>query len=245
LIKGKKYRATLTTFTDTLRTSKNFRDRQVYLYIAMFTYMADKDIFKKHFAKNIATDLENEKCKCVKIVLAKLCNEVKEGYSKSIDKIRTKLVTEKDETIVQYLTSKPEGRDVEFKRRYLAENYGDSKKQDEVMTEEEWLQKEKKEIEEIEKTVTIRFANYSTLMRAQTLTQGLSAHLSMFLASLSNPKVGGDQTLLTKQLLEKAGIKSDVAKPSDLGEANKRSLSPMAVMASNEAPNANSSEWQI
>lgn len=27
LIKGKKYRTLLTTFTDTLRTSKNFRDR--------------------------------------------------------------------------------------------------------------------------------------------------------------------------------------------------------------------------
>jgi hypothetical protein len=43
------------------------------------------------------------------------------------------------------------------------------------MTEEEWLEKERKEIAEVEKTVTIRFANYSTLMRAQTLTQGLSA----------------------------------------------------------------------
>jgi hypothetical protein len=42
------------------------------------------------------------------------------------------------------------------------------------MSEEEWLLKEKKEIEEVEKTVTIRFANYTTLMRAQTLTQGLS-----------------------------------------------------------------------
>ena len=38
------------------------------------------------------------------------------------------------------------------------------------MTEEEWLEKERKEIQEVEKTVTIRFANYSTLMRAQTLT---------------------------------------------------------------------------
>lgn len=38
------------------------------------------------------------------------------------------------------------------------------------MTEEEWLEKEKKEISEVEKTVTIRFANYSTLMRAQSLT---------------------------------------------------------------------------
>lgn len=48
-------------------------------------------------------------------------------------------------------------------------NYGDEegKQQEEgTITEEEWLLKERKEIEEVEKTVTIRFANYSTLMRA-------------------------------------------------------------------------------
>ena len=64
-------------------------------------------------------------------------------------------------------------------RRYLALNYGEdaaeAKDGEKEMTEEEWLEKEKKEIEEVEKTVTIRFANYTTLMRAQTLTAGLSA----------------------------------------------------------------------
>lgn len=56
-------------------------------------------------------------------------------------------------------------------------NYGDSNKEEDekTMTEEEWLAKERKEIEEVEKTVNIRFANYTTLMRAQSLTQGLSA----------------------------------------------------------------------
>lgn len=60
----------------------------------------------------------------------------------------------------------------EFRRRYLADGYGSSEadKNEKAMTEEEWLNKEKKEIEEVEKTVTIRFANYSTLMRAQALT---------------------------------------------------------------------------
>lgn len=65
------------------------------------------------------------------------------------------------------------GKKHEKDRRYLALNYGDDNKNDETdkeMTEEEWLEKEKKEIEEVEKTVSIRFANYSTLMRAQTLT---------------------------------------------------------------------------
>ena len=57
-------------------------------------------------------------------------------------------------------------------RRYLSVGYGssDADKDNATMTEEEWLAKEKKEIEEVEKTVTIRFANYSTLMRAQALT---------------------------------------------------------------------------
>lgn len=58
----------------------------------MSTYKSDNDIFKKHFAKNIAADLENETCKCVKIVLAKLCDLVKKDYSKSLEKIRTKLL---------------------------------------------------------------------------------------------------------------------------------------------------------
>ena len=88
LIKGKKYRAILTEYTDKLRVSKFFRDRQVYLCIAKSTYQSDNEIFKKHFAKNIATDMENEKCATVLIAMAKLCNEVKDGYSKSLDKIR-------------------------------------------------------------------------------------------------------------------------------------------------------------
>lgn len=68
--------------------------------IAASAYQADNEIFKKHFAKNIAADLENEPCKCVKIVLAKLCNEVPDGYSKSLDKVRVKLLTENDPHII-------------------------------------------------------------------------------------------------------------------------------------------------
>ena len=47
-------------------------------------------------------------------------------------------------------------------------NYGSEKSENENynLTEEEWLAKEQKEIEEVEKTVSIRFANYTTLMRA-------------------------------------------------------------------------------
>lgn len=110
LIKGKKYRNLLTTFTDDLRTSKNFRDRQIYINIALSTYEADKEIFKKHFAKNIASDLENEKCFCVKITLARLCNSVTEGYSKSLDKVRLKLIEENDANIVQHIPTNEKGK---------------------------------------------------------------------------------------------------------------------------------------
>lgn len=65
--------------------------------------------------------------------------------------------------------SNDKAKDYLQQRRYLPVGYGDEKsnKEDEKqMTEEEWLEKEKKEIEEVEKTVNIRFANYTTLMRA-------------------------------------------------------------------------------
>lgn len=99
--------------------------------------------------------------------------------------------------------------------RYLALNYGSDKNENEnyQLTEEEWLIKEQKEIEEVEKTVSIRFANYTTMMRAHSLTAGLNAQLAMFLRSLG--REGGidqidkkeDQTELTKKLLLNAGIK--------------------------------------
>jgi hypothetical protein len=100
LIKGKKYRGILTDFCDKMRCSTSFRDRQVYVCIALSTFTSDKEIFKKHFAKNIATDMEFEKCSTVKIMLAKLCNIVKDGFSKSLDKVRIKLIKDKDPQIL-------------------------------------------------------------------------------------------------------------------------------------------------
>lgn len=134
----------------------------------MSAYETDNEVFKKHFAKNIGNDMEGERCKCVQIVLAKLCNVVAKDYSKSLEKIRIKLVADADETVLQHMPSTDQGKTSETKRRYLAHNYGseEESKLDQAMTEEEWLAKEKKEIQEVEKTVTIRFANYSTLMRA-------------------------------------------------------------------------------
>ena len=102
-------------------------------------------------------------------MIAKLCNQVPDGYSKSLDKVRQKLVADNDATVCQYMPVNEACKKHEKDRRYLALNYGDDNKNEEndkEMTEEEWLAKEKKEIEEVEKTVSIRFANYSTLMRA-------------------------------------------------------------------------------
>lgn len=150
LIKGKKYRAMLTNFTDELRLSKHFRDRQIYIQIAESTYLSDNEIFKKHFAKNLAQDLEQESCRCVQISLARLCNSVKEGYSKSLDKIRQKLLADDEPTVIQYMPqSSQKASQSEHDSRYLALNYGDEKNgvdNEKQMTEEEWLEKERKEI---------------------------------------------------------------------------------------------------
>ena len=75
------------------------------------------------------------------------------------------------------------------------------------MTEEEWLAKERKEIEEVEKTVNIRFANYTTLMRAQSLTQGLSAQLALFLTNMG----GNSATRAAGPVSGKIGPKADAA----------------------------------
>ena len=44
LIKQKKYRKDLTDYIDSLRTSKNFRDRQMYITIAGAAFELDPDL---------------------------------------------------------------------------------------------------------------------------------------------------------------------------------------------------------
>jgi hypothetical protein len=68
--------------------------------MAVSTFESDPDIFKKHFAKNILADLLEEKCITVKLQLARLCDKVEVGYSKSLDKVRDKLAEENDSTII-------------------------------------------------------------------------------------------------------------------------------------------------
>lgn len=57
----------------------------------------------------------------------------------------------------------------------------EGKELDEEAKLEEILRKERKEISEYERSVSISFANYSTLHRAHQLTQGLSSQLMALL----------------------------------------------------------------
>jgi hypothetical protein len=59
----------------------------MYLTTAKACFKADREIFKKHFAKNMGNDMLEEKVCLVKIMLAKLVAKVPRGYSKSTDKI--------------------------------------------------------------------------------------------------------------------------------------------------------------
>ena len=59
----------------------------MYVIIAKACFKADKEIFKKHFAKNMGNDMLEEKVCIVKIMMAKLVAKVPRGYSKSIEKI--------------------------------------------------------------------------------------------------------------------------------------------------------------
>ena len=95
--------------------------------------------------------------------------------------------------------------------------------------------------------MTIRFANYSTLMRAQTLTAGLSAQLAVFLSSMGvsnssasqspagallqkaaaakHSKAGAD---LNQKLLDKAAASDKDLQ--DQKNAKLRSLSPLGIL---------------
>jgi hypothetical protein len=100
LIKNKKYRKDLTDFTDLLRTSTNFRDRQMYITVAEATFEADCEVYKKHFAKAIGGEMKDEKLTVVQILLAKLCAKVPKGYSKSTDAIAETLTNEGNPEVV-------------------------------------------------------------------------------------------------------------------------------------------------
>lgn len=78
--------------------------------------MQDQEIFKKHFAKAIGSEMLEEKVKVVQIMLAKMCKLVIAGYSKSIDKVRTQYLAEATPDVLQFLDDS-----FERKTRYLIE----------------------------------------------------------------------------------------------------------------------------
>jgi hypothetical protein len=108
LIKNKGHRKKMTDFIDELRTSKTFRDRQMYVIIANATFKADSDIFKKHFAKAMGNEMINEKVAVVRILMAKLIGKVPRGFSKSADKLFEALVKQcKNGELGQFLIQAP------------------------------------------------------------------------------------------------------------------------------------------
>lgn len=84
----------------------------------MAAFEQEQEIFKKHFAKAIGSDMLEEKVKVVQIQLAQLCLIVPEAYSKSIDKIRSHLrekVSLTASDVTQYMTKEDYQRHSELK----------------------------------------------------------------------------------------------------------------------------------
>lgn len=103
LIKLKKHREHFTDFVNSLRMSKYFRDRQMYITIAKNAFKAENEVFKKHFAKSIGADMLDEKVKVVQISIAKMVFKIPQGYSRSVDKVREHLQATTTSDVKQFL----------------------------------------------------------------------------------------------------------------------------------------------
>lgn len=76
----------------------------MYLVIAKSSYQAENEVFKKHFAKSIATDMADEKVKVVQIAMTKLVAIIPNGQIRSADKLRELAQTGYGADVNQYLT---------------------------------------------------------------------------------------------------------------------------------------------
>ena len=187
LIKAKKYRDGLTDFVNSLRVNKTFRQRLMYLSVAKATFKKDNEIFKKHFAKAIGTDMSDEKVKIVQIKLVKLCLTIPVGYSRSVDKVRETLQKNGSADVTQFF-----GKDKNPKKYIdpcklklkLKTEEEEESKEPSAQAQEEEKDEELQQIRQHEKNVNIRFGNYSMLMRAQQL--GISSKLLSLLSGLGN-----------------------------------------------------------
>lgn len=196
LIRQKKYRKDLTDYVDQLRQSNNFRDRQMYITIALAAYEVDEEIYKKHFAKAIGNEMCDEGVTVVKMQIAKLAEKVPTGYSKSTDKIADHLKAQNNSEVNQFFSQdnvdldkrrfldpntimtrmKAEEEDEEEEKAALeqskqsttdAKNEENKAENTDMAIGLEGEEQERKEIAQVEKTVSIRLCNYSMLVRAQ------------------------------------------------------------------------------
>ena len=193
LIRQKKYRKDLTDYVDLLRQSTNFRDRQMYLTIAMSAFEVDEEIYKKHFAKAIGNEMLEERVTVVKMLIAKLAEKVPKGYSKSTDKIAEHLKAQNNTEVNQFFSQdnvdigkrryldpatittkmKAELEDEEEEKTALEEsksstiNANNEENKADMALGQEGEEQERKDIAQVEKTVSIRLCNYSMLVRAQ------------------------------------------------------------------------------
>ena len=191
LIKNKKYRKDLTDFVDLLRLSPNFRDRQMYITVAETAFKADKEIYKKHFAKAIGNEMRDEKVAVVQMMIVKLCAIVPKGYSRSTDIIADVIKQQKNPEVMQFFDEANEHLQdrrfldpSKFKLKLKDDTEPASQLAAEKMKKEETKNaefkpnpdEEAKEIASVEKNVNIRFCNYSMLVRAsQFSSPGLSS----------------------------------------------------------------------
>ena len=144
LIRQKKYRKDLTDYVDSLRMSKNFRDRQMYLAIAQAAFEVEDEIYKKHFAKAIGNEMCEEKVVAVKMMIAKLSAAVPDGYSKSTDKIADLIRAQEISEVNQFFSE--ENKELES-RRYLDPDKIKTKMKAEEEDEAEEEAKKKEEAE--------------------------------------------------------------------------------------------------
>lgn len=75
----------------------------MYLVVAKSAYQADNEVFKKHFAKSIATDMVAEKVAVVQIAMTKLVTKIPPGQIRSADKLREMIQTSYCPDVAQYL----------------------------------------------------------------------------------------------------------------------------------------------
>ena len=106
----------MTDYVDSLRQSNNFRERQMYITIAMAAFEVDEEIYKKHFAKAIGNEMLDERVTVVKMLIAKLAEKVPRGYSKSTDKIADHFKAQNNSEVNQFFSQ--DNVDISA-RRYL------------------------------------------------------------------------------------------------------------------------------